>query len=129
MVAEGKPILAGHPRPKEEAVIETAQQNRVKELPKTTGDVAGTNPVRVRNPNDLSVKVALRTAAGVKDFAVAQNDSSTVYVSDGRYDIFFQYSDDPNGLYQGDSFSLFGNGVEIQLVKVVGGNYGIRKIK
>ena len=28
-----------------------------------------------------------------------------------------------------DSFTLAGNGVQIQIVKVVGGNYGIRKVK
>jgi hypothetical protein len=31
----------------------------------------------------------------------------------------FQYSTDPDGLYQGDSFTLNGNGVEIQIVKLV----------
>ncbi len=47
----------------------------------------------------------------------------------GRYDIYLQYSSDPEGLYQGDSFTLSNNGVEIQIVKVVNGNYGIRKVK
>ena len=41
----------------------------------------------------------------------------------------FQYSTDPDGLYQGDAFTLNGNGVEIQIVKLVRGNYGIRKVK
>ena len=35
----------------------------------------------------------------------------------------------PKGSTKGTSFTLSGNGVEIQLIKVVGGNYGIRKIK
>ena len=41
----------------------------------------------------------------------------------------FQYSDDPDALYQGDSFPLSGHGAEIQLVKVLNGNYGIRRVK
>ena len=40
-----------------------------------------------------------------------------------------RYSSDPEGLYQGDSFTLSNNGVDIQIVKVVNGNYGIRKVK
>jgi hypothetical protein len=89
----------------------------------------GDNPVRVENPNDFSVKVGLRSAGKGKDFSVAANGSASVLAPNGRYDIYFQYSTDPEGLYQGDGFTLDGNGVEIKIVKVVGGNYGIRKVK
>ncbi len=64
-----------------------------------------------------------------KDFEVSANGVSSAYVPNGRYDIYLQYSSDPEGLYQGDSFTLSNNGVEIQIVKVVNGNYGIRKVK
>lgn len=57
------------------------------------------------------------------------NATTSVYVPDGRYDIFFQYSSDPDDPCRGDSFTLAGNGVEIQIVKVVNGKYGIRKVK
>jgi hypothetical protein len=35
----------------------------------------------------------------------------------------------PTAIYQGDDFTLNDNGVEIQIVKAVNGNYGIRKVK
>ena len=85
--------------------------------------------VRVRNPNDFRVTVGLRQGAKGKDFVVEGNGQASAYVPDGKYDIFFVYSNKPNALFQGDSFTLDGNGVEIKIVKVVGGNYGIRQVK
>lgn len=128
LVKVGKTVTAGDQRPKEEPVIAVAKQRKA-QWPALAEELAGSNPVRIRNPNSTSVKVALRSGGKGKDLAVDPNNNNTVYVPDGRYDIFFQYSDDPEGLYQGDSFTLSGNGVEIQLVKVVGGDYGIRKIR
>ena len=60
---------------------------------------------------------------------MAGNAAASVYVPDGPYDIYFVYSTEPDALFQGDSFKLNGRGVEIQIVKVVGGNYGIRRVK
>jgi len=59
---------------------------------------------------------------------VPPNNTKSVEVPDGKYDIYFAYSSDPDGVYQGDSFTLTNNGVEIQTLKVVNGNYGIRRI-
>jgi hypothetical protein len=111
----------GNPRP--------IPSSRTSNLPKYQEEVRGTTEVRVKNPNDFSVMVGLRSEGRGRDFSVPAKDSKSVYVPDGRYDIFFQYSSDPDGLYQGDSFTLKENGVEIQIVKVVNGNYGIRKVK
>jgi len=97
--------------------------------PSFTGQLHGSREVRVKNPNEFSVKVGLRSHGKGRDFIVAKNDKTSVSVPDGAYDIYFRYSTDPTGLYQGDSFRLSGNGVEIQIVKVVNGNYGIRKVK
>jgi hypothetical protein len=97
--------------------------------PKYSGELTGRLEVRVKNPNDFKVRVGLRSGGNGKDFTVAANDRESVRVPNGRYEIYFQYSTDPNGLYQGDSFTLNDNGVEIQIVKVVNGNYGIRKVK
>ncbi len=49
-------------------------------------------------------------------------------VPNGKYDIYFVYSNDEGGLYQGDSFTLKNNGVEIRIVEVISGNYGIQKV-
>ena len=96
--------------------------------PPMTGKLLGAMEVRVRNPNDFQVKVGLRSGGKGRDFTVAANGTRSVGVPNGRYDIYFQYSYDPHGLYQGDAFTLNNNGVEIQIVKVVNGNYGIRKV-
>lgn len=97
--------------------------------PASKGELRGVIEVRVRNPNEFSVKVGLRSGGKGKDFSVSANGVKSVRVPNGSYDVYFQYSTDPDGLYQGDSFTLQNNGVEIQIVKVVNGNYGIRKVR
>ncbi len=98
-------------------------------LPAKAKDLAGGNEVRVRNPNPMSVAAGLRTGAGGKDITVPAFGVASVRVPDGKYDIYFVYADKPDALFQGDSFALKRNGVEIHLVQVVGGNYGIRRVK
>lgn len=131
-VSEGKVVAArAAPQGGDETVnkpMETSDSKTTR-LPSFTGGLAGTNPVRVRNPNDFAVSTGLRLGAGGKDFDVPANGVQTVYVPNGRYDIYFVYSDKPDALFQGDSFTLNDNGVEIQIVKVVNGNYGIRQVK
>lgn len=102
---------------------------RAPNWPAYSRELDGRMEVRVRNPNGFAVKVGLRSAGNGKDFTVRPNGVQIVQVPNGRYEIFFQYSTDPDGLYQGDSFTLNGNGVEIQIVKVINGNYGIRKVR
>ena len=92
-------------------------------------ELAGLHEVRVKNPNDFKVRVGLRSDGKGKDFIVSPNGTESVNVPNGRYAIYFNYSSDPGGLYQGDSFTLNENGVEITITKVVNGNYGIRKVK
>jgi len=98
-------------------------------LPPKGRDVFGPNEVRVRNPNTMSVVVGLRSKEGGRDFAVHSLGGDSVTVPDGDYDIYFVYSDKPEALFQGDRFALKGNGVQIRLVQIVGGNYGIRRVK
>jgi len=90
---------------------------------------AGNNEVRIRNPNGFSVRVGIRLADTGTDFAVGENATESVQVPDGKYEIYFVYSTQPNALYKGDGFTLKSNGVEIQIVKVVNGNYDIRLVK
>ncbi len=92
-------------------------------------EMTGRNQIRVENPNAYGVTVMLRTGRSGKDFLVSAGGSLAVNVPDGRYDIYFQYSTDPSGLFQGDSFNLNGNSIQIRLVQVVGGNYGVRRVK
>lgn len=98
-------------------------------LPPFREQLNGRNEVRVRNPNDFSVVVGVRSGLQGKDFEVSANGTASIYILDGPYDVYFVYANEPTALFQGDSFTLKGNGVEIQIVKVVGGNYGIRRVK
>jgi hypothetical protein len=98
-------------------------------LPTFSVLLQGPNEVRIRNPNDFSVTAGIRSADRGKDVTIPANSTRSGYVPDGQYDIFFVYSDKPDALFQGDPFTLNGNGVEIHIVKVVNGNYGIRQVK
>ena len=98
-------------------------------LPPLKEELQGSNPVRVRNPNEFAVATGIRLGTKGRNFDVPANGVQTVYVPNGKYDIYFVYSDKPDALFQGDSFTLNDNGVEIQIVKVVNGNYGIRQVK
>ena len=104
-------------------------RTRSKGLPAFTDELKGRNPVRIRNPNHFSVAAGIRSGHRGKDLDIPAKGVGTVYVPNGRYDIFFVYSDKPDALFQGDSFSLKHNGVEIQIVMIVDGNYGIRQVK
>jgi len=98
-------------------------------LPAFKAELRGNNPVRIRNPNDFSVLAGLRSDGKGKNLEVPAGGTATAQVPDGKYEIFFVYSNKPDALFQGDDFTLKANGVEIQIVKVVGGNYGIRQVK
>ena len=89
----------------------------------------GSNEIRVKNPNEFDVTVALRAEDRGKNFAVAAKGLASVFVPNGKYQIYFVYSNKPDALFQGDDFTLNGNGIEIQIIKVVSGNYGIRQVK
>jgi hypothetical protein len=99
-------------------------------LPPFNNTLDGTHEVRVLNPNTFLVNVGVRSGDSGKDFEVSANDGrESIFVPNGRYDIYFVYSDRPEDLYQGDSFNINGNGIQITITKVVNGNYGIRKVK
>ena len=98
-------------------------------LPAFQHELQGNNPVRIRNPNDFAVVAGIRSKKSGKNLDVPANGIKTVYIPDGTFDIYFVYSDKPGALFQGDSFTLNNSGVEIQIVKVVNGNYGIRQVK
>ena len=98
-------------------------------LPPYKSILRGPNEVRLKNPNDFGVTAGIRKGQYGTNFYIPANGRNSVYIPDGRYEIYFVYSSNPDGLFKGDSFTLVGNGVEIQIVKIVGGNYGIRRIK
>jgi len=118
---------AGHPS---DAVTESAKIGEPPaNWPAYTSELTGLREVRVKNPNAFKVRVGLRSDGKGKDFIVPPNGTESLNVPDGRYAIYFNYSSDPDALYQGDGFTLENNDVEITIKKVVNGNYGIRKVK
>jgi len=98
-------------------------------LPTFTTQLQGTHIVRIRNPNSFSVDAGIRSGSNGVDVTVPPEGVSTTHVPNGSYQIFFVYSDQPTSLFQGDDFRISNNGIEIQIVKVVNGNYGIRRVK
>lgn len=88
----------------------------------------GGDEVRIVNPNAVAVKVGLRSGSAGRDLTVRPNGTASFNVPDGAYDIYFEYTNERGTLYQGDSFQLAGNGIEIQLVHVANGNYGLRRV-
>jgi hypothetical protein len=68
---------------------------------KFSGELSGRMEVRVKNPNDFKVRVGLRSAGHGKDFIVPANETESVRVPNGSYEVFFHYSSDPNGNLSG----------------------------
>lgn len=128
LVRSGNQVAQGEELPSELAAV--GVQNKVaNRWPALESTLTGRNPVRLVNPNEFGVKVAIRLGTNGVDFDVAANGRHTVYLPNGQCDIYFQYTNDPESLYQGDRFTLADQGVEIQLVKVRNGNYSIRKVR
>jgi hypothetical protein len=98
-------------------------------LPKFNTELKGNNEIRINNPNDFDVLVGIRAENRGADFEVAANGTASVFIPNGKYEIYFVYSNKPDALFKGDNFSLNNNGIEIEIVKVVGGNYGITQVK
>lgn len=84
---------------------------------------------RIISTNELPIKVGLRKDDKGVDFIIPSNDAVSVVVARGTYDIYFQFTDDPSSLYQGDSINVEGSGFEIHLKGKEAGGYKLRKIK
>ncbi len=100
-----------------------------KNLPSYSSELYGNNPVRIKNPNDFLVGAGLRSGRKGKNLSIQPHGEKMVYVPNGPYEIYFIYSNKPDALFQGDSFNLNNNGIEIQIVQVAYGNYNIRQVK
>lgn len=84
--------------------------------------------LRIASDNDFPIKVGLRAGEGGVDFIVPAKKTVSLLIPKGKYDVYFQFADDPGSLYQGDPLNLETSGAEIQLKGKEGGDYKIRKI-
>jgi hypothetical protein len=84
--------------------------------------LSGRNELRVSNPNNFAVWVAVSSEGRGVDFIVFENDSETVNLPDGRYDISFVCGPRPDKLLQGESVSLSDHSVELRTIKLVVGD-------
>ena len=112
------------------ASVSPAPENAMsKLLPEYKEQLSGANEVRIKNPNTFSVLAGIRSTEKGKNLNIQAGGTSSIYIPNGKYDIYFVYSNKPEALFQGDSFSLDDNGIEIQIVQVIDGNYNIRQVK
>jgi hypothetical protein len=85
--------------------------------------------IRISSAHESPVKVGLRSDDEGVDFIVPAKGTASICVPSGKYDVYFQFADDPTSLYQGDSLDVGISGIEIQMKGKEAGDYKIRKIK
>ena len=91
--------------------------------------IGSANEILLKSAHGFPIKVGLRSGDEGRDSIVPAIGEVSFFVSDGKYDIYFQYAIDPGSLYQGDSFEVHSSRIEIQLKSMEAGDYKIRKIK
>jgi hypothetical protein len=102
------------------------QQQGMSEL--SPSEQGGTSTVRVLNPNPFMVHVRLQSQSAWREFMVPAGSVDGVIVPDGRYDVFFIFSNEPGTRYQGDPLFLASSGVTITAKPQPNGNFGLRKL-
>lgn len=101
----------------------------ISKFPSFTYSLDGKNELRIINPNNFKVYAAVRSGAKGKNFYINAKSKNSIWVPNGRFEIFFIYSKNPDYLYKGDNFILNNKGIEIEIVSVSGGNYTIRRVE
>ncbi len=98
-------------------------------IPKGRPIPGGPSLIKVVNPVRDTVLVIFSTNGYAGSFFVEQGQASQYSVSNGRYRMFFIYSDEPDALYQGDDITIWNEISIITLQLVPEGNYNIRRIR
>jgi hypothetical protein len=106
-----------------------ASPSSLRQLLPVSSDLQGENRVVVENPNDFSVWVALRSGGKGIDFDVGPYEDRNVYITDGPCEAYFVYPGKPTAVFQGPRFTCSGEGKDIQIARVVDGNYRTRQVK
>jgi hypothetical protein len=91
---------------------------------------SGSNYLTVVNPNEYDARVGLRAGKRLgRNFVVRARRSVRVAIPNGRFNVFFQFANQPDALFQGDPIEVRSATVTIRLVAVQNGNYGISQVK
>ncbi|UCC29289.1 MAG: hypothetical protein JSU86_13935 [Phycisphaerales bacterium] len=99
------------------------------DIPKGTPIPTGPSLIKVVNPVRDTVLVIFSSNGYAGSFFVEHGEASQYSVSNGRYQMFFIYSDEPEALYQGDDVTVWNQISIITLQLVPDGNYNIRRIR
>ena len=89
--------------------------------------LGGTNALRVINPRAAAVRVAVRSGTKGITFDVPPAEKASVRISPGTFDVYFLYADRPAAAYQGDSFTVDRQALEIVLSTEERGGYVVLK--
>lgn len=90
---------------------------------------SGNIEMRITNENELPVTVGLRKDTTGIDFIVPPKDYVSAFVPRAKYEVYFQFVDDPTNLYKGEMVNVEGHGFEIKLLGKEAEGYLIRKVK
>ena len=102
--------------------------------PPFRSEPVGRNMLRVVNDHAYDVVVGLRCQEQGIDFTVPAGRWRQAFVSAGDFDIFFQYANSPDALYQGDRFTIEETGRSVTVAMFVltlgeAGRYRIRRVR
>lgn len=119
------PIAPQAPPP---AVNRLLDEQLPRQWPPYTGELRGSTPIRLKNPNDIAVLVGVRSAGKGKDFTVQPRSVFSVWLPIGQYEIYFHYHNEPGVVYQGELFTLHDREMVLELVKRRQGNFHLRSV-
>ena len=85
----------------------------------------GTNILRVINPCESQVTVAVRSGTKGITFDVPSSEARSVSIPEGAFDVYFLYADRPAAAFKGDAIRLDRRLVELLLSTKERGGYSI----
>lgn len=89
------------------------------------GLLHGPNTLSVNNPNAFAVRVGVSSSQGSTEFTVEPHGSGSTSLPNGRFSMYFQFSNEPYSARRGDDVELRHSSASISIVRLEGGNYHI----
>ena len=85
----------------------------------------GTNCLRVINPRNSQVRIAVRSGTKGITFDVPSLQAASVSISEGTFDIYFLYADSPAAAFKADPIAMDQGAVELLLSTTERGGYSM----